>query len=143
MNTQEIEKKLRLRVQKHCFAGVFPSNLIPKNINAYAIVNLDPWPKKGTHWVVVGRGEYFDPLGFPPKVLKIRDFLLSFKNKSKIWINNVRVQDYFSNVCGHYCIFYIIMRCNNKLSPSGIVNKLRRMENSDKFVFDYINKIMI
>ena len=83
------------------------------------VVNTDPSDEPGTHWVAFyfpskGKGEFFDSYGHPPDY-----YNSSFKNflerHSREWsFNNRKLQSVWSDVCGQYCIFYLIHRAPEK-----------------------------
>ena len=88
---------------------------VPSYPSAY-VINSDTSDKKGEHWVAVyfdknRRGEYFDSYGLPPAVLGLEAYMDRF---SLDWIYNRKtIQSLFSNVCGHYCLYFILFRCRN------------------------------
>ena len=85
---------------------------------SFFIVNIDSSDKSGSHWISIGvykdEIEIFDPLGFkifkwsriPCKLLQ---FLHRLVGSRKLRISK-RIQSSNSNLCGYYCIFYVMMR---------------------------------
>ena len=77
------------------------------------IVNLDSSKQKGSHWVCIHidvqeKAEYFDSYGFPPVN---QDFVAFMQKNAKVWTYNTRgLQDYFSSVCGNYCVVYLYFK---------------------------------
>lgn len=122
MNSSEISSILKScsHIYKF-FKGVYACDEIPvfsKNELPIAFIwNTGPRSSKGLHWVAVWIGTnnisyYFDSSGMPPQ----KEFLLFFHNYStryKCVLNSV-TQDYLSNVCGQYCIYFLIMKSMNK-----------------------------
>ena len=118
MNSLQIEGLLKKDSQaKKIFKKVCALDEIevPSYPSAY-VINSDTSDKKGEHWVVVyfdknRRGEYFDSYGLPPAVLGLEAYMDRF---SLDWIYNRKtIQSLFSNVCGHYCVYFILFRCRN------------------------------
>ena len=53
---------------------------------------------------------YFCSYGLPPRHAAFRTFMNEYYYE---WTHNSkRLQSPLSNVCGHYCIAYILLRCN-------------------------------
>ena len=101
-----------------CFAENQVSHLIFKTFPCYLIVNIDSSQLPGSHWLALGvyqnRIEIFDPLGF--KIFKwssipceLLQFLHRLVGSRKLKISK-RIQSSNSNLCGFYCIFYVMMR---------------------------------
>lgn len=64
------------------FVGTFASDTLPivSQRPAAFIVNTDPAHLSGEHWTAIvlkqnGKGIYFDPLGFPPLIADVQDYL--------------------------------------------------------------------
>ena len=100
-----------------CFKGVFPCDELPyeENLPLNIIINTDPSYKPGQHWVCVsiqenGNGFYFDSFGLPPLKTEIIDFL-NYKCIKRWGRNKVALQNVLSKTCGHYCVLWIIFRC--------------------------------
>ena len=100
------------------FEGVYAADTLPHRLHkkpALIIANTDPISKPGQHWIAIyvdehGVGEYFDSYGMPPIVRQHRTFL----NKiCKQWtINTKSLQAIDSNVCGQYCVLYLIHKAH-------------------------------
>ena len=123
MNTKEIFDKLHKRCGNE-FLGVFACDRLPARLPMkrplLAICNTDPHYKEGQHWVAVyvdenSHGEYFDSFGRePPRIFKI--FL---NNNCVEWTSNtVRLQSVISSFCGHYCVFYCLLKHSRHDLPS-------------------------
>lgn len=82
------------------------------------VANLSDSSSLGTHWVlyiingVNGPIEYYDSYGTP--IHEQPSYFLNFclKNKRRIIQINKQLQSINSEVCGHYCIFFTLMRLN-------------------------------
>ncbi len=107
MDTDEIRRALR-RVKN--FDDVYSIDTLPARPRLL-VCNTDPSHKPGRHWICIcvenGTGEYFDSFGRPPsKVLKRYMNVVCER-----WTFNARqLQSVVSNFCGHYCIYYCLLR---------------------------------
>ena len=113
-NSQELwQAALRDPVLAPLMQGVFPSNNLPviKTYPAGLISNKNLHDLPGTHWVAMyftspGNSEFFDSYGFPPEVYGMEDY---FSRKVTMY-NDLPLQGITSDVCGHYCLFYLLHR---------------------------------
>lgn len=95
------------------FLGVFsidklPIKLVPRPCKL--IVNLDPSYMPRSHWTALffpknGPGFYFDPSGHHPPD-KIETFI-ERNSPDGYLINESKVQQYWSNKCGLFCIQFL------------------------------------
>lgn len=137
MDNWEISDVLSRHLKsRHVFVGCYPSNAVPlKDQYPYAmVINTDCAKRKGRHWVAIfvpspSTVEYFDSFGAKPNT-NIRKFVKKFLIRHR---NNVCFQSVFSDVCGLYCIYFIIKRCSGERFFS-IVNHLRRKRCPDTVV---------
>ena len=123
------------------FVGVFPMDLLPtKQVKQTTrpfcfIVNSAPSSSQGEHWLAVhidkhGQGELFDSYGHPADFYDQR--LEAFLDKNCIGhsFNARELQTLWSDVCGQFCLYYLLHRCreipaNNiiqQFSKSKVVN---------------------
>lgn len=149
MNTRQITKVLEKDpVTKLYFQGVFPSDQLPSSILRYPAVlvaNVDPHEKPGSHWCAFyftqdQKGEFFDSYGLKPEdyVCTFNDFV---KRNSKEWtFNHQRLQSLDSNVCGHYCLYYLTNRCRNVSLKTIVARFSRNFNQNDRFVYRFITK---
>jgi len=105
MNTDEIEHKLSHRID-----GVFSVDNLPDKPHLL-VCNTDPSDKSGRHWVCIhvedGHGEYFDSFGRRPTTL----FERYLNRHCSSWtFNDRQLQSVVSKFCGHYCIYYCMLR---------------------------------
>ena len=111
MNTREIHSALVSDDNiKKIYKGVFALDQIPISLNVpwLIVVNLDPSYKEGSHWVVLCQTNpylisHFDSLGKNPD--NYIHNLLMLKRKQYQY-NNVRLQNYLTDTCGLYCIYF-------------------------------------
>ena len=99
------------------FIGVFSLDqfFFLKDIEGMSIVNTQSSNQPGEHWFVVDAQNnnviIFDSYGLLSPVAKsvgIMDKI--FSKYENLWMNTYTFQSLDSNVCGDYCLFYIIAR---------------------------------
>ena len=115
MDTVELENYMKADAWiSKSYSGVVPKDMLPEKPDkpSFYIVNQDTSEKAGSHWIVVFAvdkkiSKYFDPLGKMPDSY-FQNYLslqsLSYRYNSK------RCQNYGSNICGQYCLFYCYFR---------------------------------
>ena len=149
MNTSQIGAVLqRDPFSKALFQGVFPSDQLPIQVQRYPacfVANVDPKGRPGSHWCAFyftqdQQGEFFDSYGRKPHeyTQAFKDFI---ERNSKQWTYNEQcLQSLNSNVCGHYCLFYIMCRCR-RVSMKTIVNRFsKNTVRNDSLVYRFITK---
>jgi len=119
MNTEEIDRILRRYVRD--FDGVFSADTLPEK-PGLLVCNTDASDKPGQHWICMhfenGRGEYFDSFGRRPTA----NFERYLNRHCSSWTFNRRqLQSVISKFCGHYCIYYCMLRSRGIDMPK-IVN---------------------
>ena len=109
----EIHMKTDSWIAKY-YGGVLPRDLLPTSPMkpSFYVVNQDESSEAGSHWIVVFMQdnkitEYFDPLGKVPDQ-HFKDYM-SFQSDNYLY-NRKRCQNYQSNLCGQYCLFYCYVR---------------------------------
>ena len=91
------------------------------------VVNTDPSHKPGKHWLLFYRDsnamEMYDSLGknVDEMEMPIRRFVHRF-NETVMFLNH-RFQPKKTALCGHYCLYFAYLRCNNQ-SMAQIVNEM-------------------
>ena len=149
MDTQQIARLLAKDPRtKSIFRGVVPKDGLPMTIDVLPVAfvcNTDDGDETGEHWIALyvdadGHGDYFCSYGLPPRHAAFRTFM---NNHCTEWTHNVkRLQSPLSNVCGHYCVAYLLLRC--------IVVPMRTFVNmfgtdlvaNDCRVFDWVKPMM-
>src|SRR2546425_7720873 len=112
MDSHVIDRVLK----KNCaiYSGVFACDELP-NIGlrpSVIVVNTDPAHRPGQHWICIyfdedGHGEFFDSFGQRPK----RVFEHYMDKHCISWtFNKKQMQSLVSRFCGHYSIWYCIMK---------------------------------
>ena len=116
MNAQQIGSILSLdsNIYKN-FAGVFAADTLPPiitNLPKFLIVNSDVQSGPGQHWLGIylpeqGPAEFFDSLGLFP-IRYFEQFLI--KHGPPYIYSNKRLQNYGSDTCGLYVLYFVICR---------------------------------
>ena len=126
--------------------GVFPSDKL-SIVDTYPsamIANTDPHDQPGTHWIAMyfvspQESEFFDSYGFPPESYGMDGYVLS----ETTYYNDKPMQGLTSDVCGDYCLFYLLHRARN-IDLTTIQNKFLRYDSQwndsqvAQFVHTYI-----
>ena len=104
MNENQLRR--RLKGVKVCASDELPRS------GRYVVANTDPSHKPGKHWVCIhvpkkGPAEYFDSGGNPPSPF-FEAYLIARGHKYKR--NVLRVQDYGTDTCGEFCVYYMERR---------------------------------
>jgi len=105
MNSFEIYKRLS---HLRSFRGVYPIDRIPRLRPGVFVVNNQSANLGGQHWMAVSVGEnfriyYFDPLGFPPPMLLVKQL-----GAAEIKYNKIQYQDPLSTDCGRHVIRFCL-----------------------------------
>ena len=142
MNNLQIENMVKSHPCGRNFHGVYAADTLPdtpQRGKSY-IVNCDESHKSGSHWVAFYKPpnnaypDYFDSFGFPP----LNEYFYTFlKDYRFFYYNNVTLQATSSNICGEYCIFYVIQRMRG-LSTLDIISVFDA--NNAHFNDDFIKK---
>ncbi len=131
-------------LRKHV-KGVYAANRIPKEIkNGDAIiVNTDNDNQLGTHWCAMyfkdGRAEFFDSLSKQPGFYNHYFVQCLLRNSSSFVYNAVRLQSDGSNVCGQYCLFYLMLRLRGK-TMKDVLLQFRDYPNNDYYMYEFFEK---
>jgi len=145
MNGYQINKiLLKEKITATVYQGVFSADAIPVlPPNSAAVVNRDDSSQPGSHWMAIyidenGNLEFFDSYGQSPFFYGklIQDYVSKYSNV--IW-NSVTFQSITSNVCGHYCIYFILKRCQGN-SMYFIIQNLYQNKRNDFQIFQFVKK---
>ena len=145
MNSLDIYKILsRDPLTARYFVGVFPADRIPPlKKTAVMVVNTDTHDKPGRHWIALfvrdkNTLEFFDSYGLSPGHYgqHLEDYAKRF---SRLVRNCTQLQSLTSNVCGPYCIYFLVKRCQGH-SMNYIVNKLTPYGKSDFRMYLYVKQ---
>ena len=144
MNTLELWDALSKNpVTTNDFGGVFPSDLLPKiPEQKYYIVNDQAAGQMGNHWICmsfVECPEFFDSLGYSPSHYSntlFEEYLIV--NGPQYKYNSKRLQNFGSDTCGLFCLYYIYFKCMG-YSLSDIVNSFsNNLRYNDNIVTSFI-----
>ena len=121
--TSDVELKdicKKLKIQLH---GVFMKDELPPTLkNGNYIMNLDSSDGTGTHWVCMHKKgnqiAYFDSFGTQPP--KEATMIMKKNKKTMTYYSDKIVQDSKSNICGFYCILFLL---HFKLSDGSVHDK--------------------
>ncbi len=100
------------------FAGVYAADELPRTMvgESLLLVNTDISSGFGIHWTAMyvssqGTAEFFDSTGHPPEHYcdGFRQFLIN--NGPNYKFQKRRLQSVGSRLCGQYCLFYALRRC--------------------------------
>ncbi len=135
MDSIVIDKVLK----KNCaiYRGIYSCDTLPDvTIRPSAIVvNTDPANKPGQHWICMffdedDHGEFFDSFGMRPKHV----FGRYMDSHCITWtFNRKRMQSIVSRFCGHYCIWYCIMKFRKVT-----LNELAHVMSNDTGLNDFL-----
>ena len=103
---------------RSCFIGVFPRDRLPM-INFYPcafIINTESSDLPGQHWLGFYYDNekcctFFDSFGNSPQKFGLTKFLK--KTSLALEFNKHRLQGELSFTCGHFCIFFILLKSRN------------------------------
>lgn len=145
MNTNQLEDILSNNcITKKYFTGVYSINTL-KNIKVkprLVICNTDPSYKTGKHWVLFffynNTVDYFDSLGKKPEYYgkEFITFMKSYATKYNLCLNRIQPKD--SSICGHYCVWFAIMRSRN-YNMYEIINSLP----TPSKIVEYVNNCLL
>lgn len=135
MNNLELQRRLRGYPVSICSADSIKKD-------KFVIANTDTRGGPGKHWVTFyftdkGPDEFFDSLGKTPEYYNVgfervlrRDYLT----------NCDRLQDFGSDTCGMYCIYYVMCRYAG-MTLKDLVNvfSVSDLEMNDRFVRTFVN----
>lgn len=145
MNSYSILKILSREHQTaKYFVGVFPSDKIPhiKTFPAALVINADKHTERGSHWLAIfiedqETLEFFDSYGLPPD--NYGEHVIRYVTRfSRVKWNKTCLQSLTSNVCGPFCIYFLIKRCKG-LAMHCIVCNLAEKKN-DFRMYQFVKK---
>lgn len=124
------------------FGGIVARDILCKidKKPQYVVCNTDILSGSGEHWIVFyfpldGSAEMFDSLG--KDISEYPREFGAFVNKfaSICTVSHKRIQPPDTSVCGHYCLYYIMLRCKG-ISMKFIVDFAPSSSNVAKVVQD-------
>ena len=96
------------------------------------------------HWIALyldadGRGDYLCSYGLPPRHVASRTFM---NDHCSEWTHNSKIlQSPLSNVCGQYCVAYVLLRCNGFPMRTFINIFGTNLVANDCRVFDWLKEL--
>ena len=144
MDSYEIARHMRLDEKvRNQFYGVYSLDLIPRKLPnpSLVIVNLDYSTDKGSHWVVLHQVnnevlEHFNSAGKQPK----RDIVNNlFSNALSYKYNNKRVQNYQTDTCGLFCLYYSYHSSRGRTMQSILSDFSVNLKSNEDMVIRFFN----
>jgi len=137
-----------LKSVPNLFIGVYASDQIKfvKHESFAIIVNSSKSINPGVHWTAFYKAqnsdlEFWDSFGLPINYYGL-DFIDFVKTHGQILVSStIQVQSNFSDVCGHYCVYWLLARISglnfeNILDTFSVKNLLA----NDRKVKSYVEK---
>src|SRR5260221_11536150 len=131
------------------FIGVFPADKLPQEIEKYPccfIFNTDIALRDGSHWVAIYLKdnksiEVFGSWGLSIYYFPLLYNYINYELDIRYCTMNLNaIQKSDSKICGLYCIYFLIKRCNGK-SFEEIINKFTKNKClNDIIVCNYVDK---
>lgn len=146
MDTQQLMCAIQsdLLLKRHV-SGVFPVDQLPEtgHFPCGGIINNQPAHKSGKHWIAFWfdkdkTGEFFDSAAHPPEYYSPNLLIFMKKNSKKFTFNDKQLQDNESATCGHYCLFYLYMKCRGKTLKEILQNFDCDLLLNDKLVHKFV-----
>lgn len=141
MNTVEIDQILYNDPYAGAvFQGTYPIDKLPRISPGAYVINLSLASHPGTHWVCVYYTEncleFFNSYGDkPPKRL------LRWWGHTKSYIHNpYRLQSPLTSVCGQFCTYYILHRCQGYTMNQIVSQFTTDVDHNDRQVYDFIRQ---
>ena len=103
MNTSELEEILKkIECSKNTFGGVYPSDLVP-NLDTSENQELIKW-----HFILLMISMVSSLIPMDYLLINTKNIFEDFLNRNAVqWTyNRKHLQSLFTDVCGHYRIFY-------------------------------------
>ena len=148
MNTYQLQCSIDCDVEmRRKIIGVFAADEIPRRFQSLPygfIVNTDPQQLPGKHWIACYVNsnkilETFDSYGLSPGTLSpfIDHFMDTFE---RTLVSTKRLQSSDTNVCGQYCLFYLMCRCRG-YSMKDITDLFSdNLKLNDQYVYNFVEE---
>lgn len=148
MNTNQLQCVIGCdELMRSKVLGVYALDRLPvrqKELPYGLIANTETHDKRGKHWIAMyfskEGGEFFDSYGHKPEYFSYVFSSYLSRNTTVVNYNKIRIQSYSTDVCGEYCLLYLLYRCRNLRMNDfmQLFEKNLDLEN-DSFVRQYIN----
>ena len=143
MNTLQIKRLLRNEkiLKKVCAFDQLEKPVFPSTY----VINSDPSNEPGEHWIAVyfdkrGGGEYFDSYGLAPAFVGLESYMDTYSLAGWIYKRKT-LQALFSNVCGHYCVYYILFHCCGVLLHVIVSDFTSNLTENDRSISHFIREL--
>ena len=143
MNALQIE---RLLENEKIFKKICAFDQLEKPVfpSAY-VINSNPSNEPREHWIAVYfdqrcRGEYFDSYGLAPAFVGLESYMDTYSLSGWIY-NRKTLQALFSNVCGHYCVFYILFRWRSVPLHTIVSDFTSNLTENDRSISRFIREL--
>ena len=131
MNTKQLHCALmRNPSTEPIFDGIFSADNIVDIVSKPQLIicNTDPSTKPGKHWILFfftnDTCEFFDSLGKPLHLYAKSFTKIASKYAKYIKFTLIRIQPKESSLCGHYCLYFSILRSQGK-SMKNIIKQMK------------------
>jgi len=146
LNTKQLDAVLRKRLPDE-FRGVYSSDLLPPDCGRLPwciILNTDCSHGQGIHWQCwfkssQGVIHHFCSYGSHPKKLKWIEYLQANSRNGHWVMQRRRIQSEFSPFCGHYCLYYLLVRCR---TPLDITDYAIMLDVNDSNILQKLYKLL-
>jgi hypothetical protein len=153
MNSNQLRAILSQHIPESFQSGVYACDqLADIQRSTFAIIlNSDISTGPGVHWLAIYKDntnlEFFDSFGKPIAYYANSKFIKTFLQQygNKVILNHQQLQSPLTNVCGQYCIYYLVNRINN-VTLTNIVNNFsfsNLIKNDDKVENFVRNNFMV
>ena len=146
MDTMEIDKKISVPG----FLGAFAYDDLParRDDNFSLVINTEAETEPGDHWVALVKKDkliyFLDSYGRnvkdPTFPSGFKEAVLQYLGNSKWKFNPLLLQQFTSNVCGDYCVYFI-----QELDKSTLTKALSifsdNLSKNDRLVVEYVKNM--
>jgi len=147
MNTSELLALVNAEplLKRHCL-GVVPADFLPWRIDpGFGIIaNTADSSSDGEHWSTIynsplGQLEYFCSYGNKMSAYHSGWVDFAARHCDKVLYNPYRIQEFGSNVCGLYAVFFLLFRIRNWSYEEIVCNLLNKTPSvNDTFIECYV-----
>ena len=149
MDTTQLDEK----ITAPGFLGAFPYDQIPQKPNngSFSVVlNTDPTDGPGEHWIALVYktphfyfcDSYGRPFSDPTFPSAFSATVKKIIGKTVYKTNTKLLQQFTSNACGDYCVYFIQELAKNSLKKVSSVFSTD-LKRNDRYVVNYTNKLAI
>lgn len=129
--------------------NALPLCIKKKHFPQVFIVNTDPYPNPGKHWLCIifsnsNDAEYFDSLGRSPSFYGFNLTNFISRNSRNIRMLLKKIQHSDSNLCGLYVLFFIFTRLCHHVSFYTLYDMFDSvLKNNDQLMNLYFNRFYL